>query len=457
MAGRSRLKMSEPNSLRARLRSLNPDQYRQFIEGLTPEQALVLKYDWSVWARESQLLPPGDWRIWLALPGRGWGKTRAGAEAIRGLVESGQAKRIALVNDTAADVRDVNVEGMDGILAVCPPWNKPVYEPSKRRLTWPTHGLPSDGAVAICYAAEAPELLRGPQHDAAWCDELAKWKNLKKTDSDGGTAWDNLLMGLRIGPNPRCIVTTTPRAIPLVRELRQQATTFVVTGSSYENRANLAAQWFQEIIQKYEGTRLGRQELYGEMLDDVPGALWRREWLDAGRVQQAPDLRRVVIAIDPAAKSKDTSDETGLVVAGVGRDGHGYLLHDASGHYTPDGWAKKAISLYHEWKADRIVAETNQGGDMVEHTLRTVNKTVSYRGVHASKGKIARAEPVAALYEQGRVHHVGGFPELEDQLCTWDATTGEGSPDRLDALVWAFGALLLNKEAVVGSTRWGLD
>lgn len=449
--------MSEPNSLRARLRSLSPDQYRQYIDSLTPEQALVLKYDWSVWARESQLLPEGDWQIWLALPGRGWGKTRAGTEGIRALVESGQAKRVAIVNDTAADVRDVNVEGPDGVLAVCPPWNRPIYEPSKRRLTWPRRGLPSDGAVAICYAAEAPELLRGPQHDAALCDELAKWKNLKKTDLEGGTAFDNLMMGLRVGQNPRCLIPTTPRAIPLIRELRKRASTVVVTGSSYENSANLSPQWIQNTLARYEGTRLGRQEIYGELLDDVPGALWRREWLDKGRVHVPPDMRRVVVAIDPAAKSKDTSDETGLVVAGVGRDGHGYLLHDASGRYTPDGWAKKAIDLYGEWKADRIVAETNQGGDMVEHTLRTVNRLVSYRGVHASRGKIARAEPVAALYEQGKVHHVGGFAELEDQLCTWDATTGEGSPDRLDALVWAFAALMLNKEAPVGSMRWGVD
>lgn len=423
---------------------MSPSKRQQFIEGLTPEQALVLKYDWSVWARDNQLLPPGDWRIWLALPGRGWGKTRAGTEALRSLVESGQAKRIALVNDTAADVRDVNVEGPDGILAVCPPWNRPVYEPSKRRLTWPDKGYPSDGAVATCYAAEAPEMLRGPQHDAALCDELAKWKNLKKKDLEGGTAFDNLMMGLRVGPNPRCLIPTTPRAIPLIRELRKRPTTHVVTGSSYENRANLSPAWFEDTLARYEGTRLGRQEIYGELLDDVPGALWRRDWIERDRVDSAPAMRRVVVAIDPAAKSKDTSDETGLVVCGVNFAGHGYVLEDASGRYTPDGWGRKAIDLYRKWSADRIVAEENQGGEMVSHTLRTIFPLVSYRGVHASRGKIARAEPVAALSEQAKLHHVGMFPELEDQLCTWDATTGEGSPDRLDAMVWGLTELLLS-------------
>jgi phage terminase large subunit-like protein len=442
---------SAPVSLRSSLRSLTPAQREAFVASLTEDEATVLKYDWSVWARDKQLLPEGDWRIWLALPGRGWGKTRAGAENIRTLIETGRARRVAIVNDTAADVRDVNIEGPDGLIAVSPPWLKPVYEPSKRRLTWP------NGAIGICYAAEAPELLRGPQHDAAWCDELAKWKNLKKVDNEGGTAWDNLMMGLRVGDNPRCLVTTTPRAVPLIRELLRRPTCYVVRGSSYENQANLAGQWFDEVIRPYEGTRLGRQEVYGELLDDVPGALWTREQIEQCRVQRRDSLRRIVVAIDPATKSKETSDETGIVVAGVGFNGHGYVLEDASGRYSPDAWARKAIELYRKYEADRIVAEENQGGDMVQHTLRTVDKLVSYRGVHAAKAKVARAEPVAALYEQGRAHHVGSFPGLEDQMCTWDASTGEGSPDRVDALVWALTDLLLKKDAVAGTARWGLD
>jgi len=251
-------------------------------------------------------------------------------------------------------------------------------------------------------------------------------------------------MGLRVGPSPKCLIPTTPRAIPLIRELRKRDSTVVVTGSSYENRANLSPAWFTDTLARYEGTRLGRQEIYGELLDDVPGALWQRDWIERDRVSSAPALRRIVVAIDPAAKSKETSDETGLVVVGVGFNGHGYVLEDASGRYTPDGWGRKAIDLYRQWKADRIVAEENQGGEMVQHTLRTIFPLVSYRGVHASRGKIARAEPVAALSEQAKVHHVGVFPDLEDQLCTWDATTGEGSPDRLDAMVWGMTELVLS-------------
>lgn len=353
------------------------------------------------------------------------------------------------MNDTAADCRDVMVEGPDGLLSICPPWNKPKYTPTNRRVTWP------NGGVAITYAAEAPELLRGPQHDGAWADEPAKWKNLKKTDDKGGTAWDNLMLGLRMGEHPQCVATTTPRAIPLIRELRKQPGVIVTTGSSFENQANLTDQWFDEIRRKYEGTRLGRQELYAELLDDVAGALWNRTQIDNLRIQKdaLPALKRIVISLDPAVSQGEESNETGIVACGVGMNGHGYLLSDESGKYSPDGWGRKAVNLLRQHQGDRIIAEVNNGGDMVGYTIKTVDKHAPYKSVHASRGKRTRAEPVAALYEQGKVHHVGSFPELEDQLCTWDASTNEDSPDRLDALVWAFTELMLEERDVVATVQ----
>lgn len=413
------------------------------LSGLTDRQCAALLFDWSFWARPSQLPPAGaDWLVWLILAGRGWGKTRTGAEWVRWRIESGQSRRVALVNDTAADTRDIMVEGPDGLLAVCPPWDRPEYEPSKRRLTW------KNGAVAICYAAESPELLRGPQHDGAWADEFAKWKNFRVTDNEGGTAFDNMLLGLRIG-NPQAVLTTTPRPIPALRALLKASTTRITKGSTYENRANLAEKWYDTVIAPMVGTRLGRQEIEAEILDDAPGALWKRAALDALRVVHPPAFRRIVVAIDPAARSKTTSDETGLVVVGLGVNGHGYVLEDLSGRYTPDGWASRAVRAYRDWKADRIVAEINQGGEMVEHTLRTVDGSVSYRGVHAARGKLTRAEPVAALYEQAKVHHVGSFAALEDQMCTWDASQGDASPDRIDALVWGLTDLMLGSGPLV--------
>lgn len=412
-----------------------------FLSSLTDQETLALEYEWPFWGRPEQLPPPGDWRIWQILSGRGWGKTRTGAEWVRYKVETGQAKRIALVSDTAADVRDVMIEGDAGLLSVCPPWDRPTYEPSKRRLTWP------NGAVAVAYAAEAPDLLRGPQHDCAWADEIAKWRNLKKSDAQGGTAWDNLMMGLRVGANPQCVVTTTPRPIPLIKALRARANTVTTVGTSYENRANLSDQWYSEVIAPYEGTRLGRQEIYAELLEDVPGALWQRDQIDALRVFDAPELTRIVVAIDPAATSHEGANETGMIVAGLGVNGHGYVLADLSGHYSPGAWGDKAVRAYVTWMADRIIGETNNGGEMVGHTVRlsaqAAGVTARYLAVTASRGKAARAEPIAALYEQGKVHHVGSFAGLEDQLCTW--VPGEDSPDRLDALVWALSDLCVTR------------
>lgn len=397
------------------------------MEKLTHEA----RYRWTLQARPNQLPPPGAWRTWLVLAGRGFGKTRTGAEWIRSQVETSACGRLALVAPTAADARDVMVEGESGLLAIAPPWNRPKYEPSKRRLTWP------NGALATLYSADEPERLRGPQHDGAWCDELASWRYAE--------AWDMLQFGMRLG-DPRTVVTTTPKPKKLLLDLIKADSTAITRGSTYENRANLAPAFLEQIVAKYEGTRLGRQELNAEVLEDVEGALWKRQQLDDLRVSTHPDLTRVVVAVDPAVTSGDDADETGIIVAGIGSDGHGYVLRDQSGRFSPDAWARRAVAAFHAASADRLVAEANNGGDLLETVLRTVDRSIPYTKVHASRGKQTRAEPVAALYEQQRVHHVGGFPELEDQLCGW--VPGDKSPDRLDALVWALTFLMLGQGEV---------
>lgn len=375
--------------------------------------------------------------MWLIQAGRGWGKTRTGAEWVREQVESGK-RRIALIGPTAADCRDVMVEGDSGILSVCA-GNRPLYEPSKRRVTWP------NGAIATTYSADEPDRLRGPQHDAGWCDEPAAWKY--PTD-----CWDMMMFGLRLGDNPRVVATTTPRPIQLIRDLIKQPTTIVTRGRTADNAANLAPQFLEQIVGKYEGTRLGRQELEGELLDDVPGALWQRAQLDALRVDAAPDLVRIVVAIDPAMTSGEKADETGMIAAGTGVDGHAYVLKDLSCRLSPDAWARRAVNAYVELKADRIVAEVNNGGDLVGQVIHTIDPNASYKAVHASRGKRVRAEPVSALYEQGKVHHVGAFPLLEDQQCTFVPDDFDGSPDRVDALVWALTELML--EGQQGWSQW---
>jgi len=410
-------------------------------------------YNWDFWARPKQLPPDGQWRIWLLLTGRGYGKTRAGAEWVRQRVESGKARRIALVADTPADARDVMIEGESGLLNVCPPWDRPLYEPSKRRLTW------KNGAVATIYSSHKANQLRGPQHDSAWCDELAAWKYPQET-------WDMLMFGLRLGDDPRVIVTTTPKPIPIIKELVARSENpedvRITRGTTYENRANLAPPFFAEIIRKYEGTRLGRQELTGEILDDAPGALWKRATLDKLRLTEAPILERIVVAIDPAVSVSDTSSETGIVVAGVGyskargeRELHGFVLDDRTVRAKPDAWAKRAVNAYEQYEADRIIGEVNNGGDMIEHTIHTVDPKAAYKQVRASRGKAIRAEPIAALYEQGLVHHVGTFGDLEDQLCSWEP--GDPSPDRLDALVWALTELMLGRRRNIGKIDFSLN
>ena len=415
-------------SLAQSLASLPEADREAAIRSLTPPQAKALQTEWRFWARPEQQEPPGDWTIWLIQTGRGWGKTRTAAETIRQWVRSGRYKLLAFVGATAADVRDTMIEGPAGILSISTDAERPTYESSKRKLTWP------NGATALLFSAEEPDRLRGPQCEAAWCDELAAWRRMDET-------WDMLMMGLRLGTKPRVIVTTTPKPRALLKRIATDPQTFLTRGSTYDNLTNLAPTFAQTVIARYKGTRLGRQELAGEYLEDVEGALWQREWLEAGRVATVPDLQRVVVAIDPAATSGDEADETGIVVCGHGVDGRWYVLADRSCHLSPDGWGRRAVNAYEEFRADRIVAEVNNGGEMVAHVLRTILPSVPFTAVHASRGKVVRAEPVAALYEQGRVSHCGEFPELEDQLCSYTGEPGETSPDRMDALVWGLTEL----------------
>lgn len=430
---------------------LTLEELRDFLRGLTDQEALALQYDWKFWGRANQHAPNWMWRVWLILAGRGWGKTRTGAEWTREQVEKKGRGRLALVAPTAADARDVMVEGESGILAISPPWFKPLYEPSKRRLTWP------NGAIATLYSAEDPDQLRGPQHEAAWADEIAAWKYSE--------TWDMLMFGLRLGNNPQCVATTTPKPKMLVRNLVKESNlneknnrprNHATKGTTYENRDNLAEGFFQDIVTRYEGTTLGRQELNAEILDDIPGALWSRQLIDQHRKQMYPMLKRIVVAVDPAGKSKtsarlqrlrDKVDETGLVVVGKGADGHAYVLGDISGRWTPHEWGSKAVSAYHLWQADRIVGEINNGGDMVENTIRTIKggEYVSFKAITASRGKKARAEPISSMYEKGWVHHVGPMPLLEDQMCSFTEDMDQ-SPDRVDALVWGLTELLLGEE-----------
>lgn len=427
------------------LASLPETQRHKILSQLPPELREQLLWQWQFWAREDQLAPPGDWVSWLLLGGRGAGKTRAGAEWVRSAVEGnsplrqGRYRRIALVGETLSAARDVMVEGDSGLLAIAPPWARPKFEASKRRLVW------ENGAQAQIFSAEDPDSLRGPQFDAAWADELTKWRLGRET-------WDMLQFGLRLGAKPRQVITTTPRPIRLLRELMADANTVVSKAASYANAANLAPSFFARIIAQYEGTRLGRQELMAEILEDNPDALWTRLLLDNNRVSSAPDLLRIVIGIDPPATSTAASDACGIVAVGLARDGHGYVLGDYSVQgVSPQAWASRAVQALHDLHADRLVVEVNHGGDMVEAVIRQIDPNVPIRTVRASRGKVARAEPVSALYEQSRIHHVGTYPALEDEMAEFtrgfDPAKAGWSPDRTDALVWAITELMLNAEA----------
>ena len=325
------------------------------------------------------------------------------------------------------------IQGESGILSISPPWAKPEYESTKRKLTWP------NGATAYLFSSYEPDQLRGPQFDAAWCDELASWKYPRDT-------WDNLAFALRLGSDPRCVVTTTPKPIALLRELVARPDVVVTRGTTYDNEDNLAPSFYAQIRAQYEGTRTGRQEIHADLLDQSEDALWERQWIDDSRISAAPDsLAQVVVAIDPAVTSNARSDETGIVVAGVDSEKHYYVIADGSGRMSPNKWAERAIALYDKHSADRIIGEVNNGGDLVKEVLKTASggQTFRFLSVNASRGKYARAEPVAALYEQGKVHHVGTFPDLEDQMCTWTPRgPADVSPDRMDALVWAITQLI---------------
>lgn len=422
-----------------------PEDERQVYLSSLPQTLLArLRYEWEFWARPNQLEPPGDWTTWLIMSGRGFGKTRVGAETIRKWVcgdtplSPGRCSRIALVAETAADGRDVMVEGDSGLLGIHPKDFRPVYEKTNRKVTWP------NGAVAFLYNATEPDQLRGPQHDAAWVDELAKFKYMQET-------WDQLQFGLRLGLHPRQIVTTTPRPLPLIKKLMNDPATVITKGNTYDNAANLAESFLKQIEDRYGGTRLGRQEIEGELLEDVPGALWSREDIDNNRRPEGPEeYDRIIVAVDPAASSDERSDETGIVCVGLAKDGdgysRGYVLADRSLRGSPEEWAKATVALYREFEADRIIAEKNQGGEMVEAVIRAADRNVPVTLVHASRGKLVRAEPISALYEQGRVHHIGRFDKLEDQMCEFsvDYDRRNGSPDRMDALVWGL-TYLFNK------------
>ncbi len=403
-------------------------------------------HDWTQWARAEQLPPGGDWRTWLILAGRGFGKTRAGAEWVRGQAEADGSLRIALVAATLAEARAVMVEGDSGLSTIAPPDARPKFEPSLRRLTWP------NGARAQLFAASEPEALRGAQHHLAWCDEIGKWPAADAT-------WDNLAMGLRLGERPRTVATTTPRPVNLVRRLIAANDSVVTRGRMRENRAHLSPDFIARMTETYAGTQLGRQELDGELLEEIEGALWSRDLIERQRRNAGPtEMRRVVIGVDPPAGAGAGSDACGIVTVALDPAGCGHVIDDASVQgASPEGWAAAVAAAAHRWRADRIVAEANNGGAMVESVLRAADDTLPVTLVHASQGKVARAEPVMMLYQCKRVFHVGAFPALEDELAGLMIGGGyEGpgrSPDRADALVWALTALMLDKKRVEPAIR----
>ena len=419
-----------------------------FLDELSEGALLALPFLFEFWALPHQVPPEGDWKTWVCLGGRGAGKTRAGAEWVRAEVEGarpldpGRSRRVALVGETIEQAVTVMVEGESGILACSPPDRRPLWDATRKRLLWP------NGAEARVYSAHDPERLRGPQFDAAWVDELAKWKRAE-------AAWDMLQFALRLGDNPRQVVTTTPRGVGVLKSILARATTVVTHAPTEANAANLAGSFLAEVRARFEGTRLGRQELDGMLLEDVEGALWTLSMLEAARVETAPAVDRIVVAVDPPVTGHAASDECGILVVGAVTEGsprewRAVVLEDATvSGASPQVWAEAALDAMRRHGADRLVAEVNQGGDLVETLIRNIDPLVPYRGVRASKGKAARAEPVAALYEQGRVRHVRGLARLEDQMCRMTARgyEGKGSPDRVDALVWAVQELILDPAA----------
>lgn len=440
--------------------------YAELIDQIGPRAVVEMTTDWRALARPEQIIPGfagaanprTDWRTWFLLAGRGFGKTRTGAQSVDHLVNTGRARSVALIAPTFRAARRLMIEHpVSGLLAISREDNRPVWNKGDAELHWP------NGAVGYVFTAEEPDGPRGFNGDLAWCEELGAWKYPNE-------AWSNLQLGLRIrgprGDRARAIVTTTPRPLELIKRLLDNPSTVTTGGTTYDNEANLDPAALKEFLDMFEGTRLGRQELLAELLGDTPGALWTLALLDANRVARAPDMLRIVVAVDPATKDtsgaavdsefgaeEDSSSETGIVVAGVAKctcrgeeELHGFILEDASGFYSPGEWAAKVAELYRHYQADRVVAETNQGGALVESNIRTLgDENISYRGVNAAKGKQTRAEPVATLDEKGKIHHVGSHSKLEDQMCTWQPLRSKKSPDRMDARVWAITDLMLGE------------
>ncbi|HWL57396.1 MAG TPA: terminase family protein [Paracoccus sp. (in: a-proteobacteria)] len=420
-----------------------PEEVDAFLGGLSDNALASLPWLFEFWALPHQLPPEGDWKTWVVMGGRGAGKTRAGSEWVRAQVEGatpdapGHARRVALVGETFDQARDVMVFGESGILACSPPDRRPQWEAGRRRLVW------ANGATAQVCSAHEPEALRGPQFDAAWVDELAKWKKAEET-------WDMLQFALRLGEHPQQMVTTTPKNVAVLKRILGNASTVTTHAPTEANRAYLAESFLAEVEARYGGTRLGRQELEGVLLEDVEGALWTTAMLEGCRIETAPALTRIVVSVDPSVTGGAASDECGIVVVGVVAEGapsswRAVVLEDASIRGGPTDWARAAIAAMARHGAERMVAEVNQGGDLIESVIRQIDPLVPFRALRAGRGKGLRAEPVAALYEQGRVRHLRGLGTLEDQMCrmTVGGYRGKGSPDRLDALVWAIHELIV--------------
>ncbi len=418
---------------------MSDEERAYYLNRLSKVEQERFFHRWDIWARPDQLSPDQDWSIWLVMAGRGFGKTRAGAEWVRNIAEHNGDARFALVGANFAEIRMVMVEGESGLLSIAPPDDRPLWEPSLKRLRW------ENGAEASLYSAAEPEGLRGPQHSHAWCDEIAKWMN---NAGQAQAAWDNLKMGLRLGRDPRIVATTTPRPVPLVRALAKDKSVTITKGRTQDNHMNLPDVFLTAMETDYGGTRLGRQELDGELIEELEGALWTRAMIENCRASQPSTFLRVVVGVDPPASS--TGDACGIIVVGLAADDKGYILADCSAEkVSPEQWARAVADAANIWGADRVIAEANQGGAMVKSVLQAANVALSVKLVHASRGKVARAEPVAALYENDRVRHAQAFPRLEDELCgllIGGGYEGPGrSPDRADALVYALTELMLGK------------
>lgn len=415
------------------LASLSASKREKWTQNLTEAEAATILWDWRLWARPKQLEPEGDWLFWFIKSGRGFGKTRAAAEWIRHHIDNDTYRYFSFVGPTYGDLRRLMIEGESGILSVFPPDKTPKFNRNANSITF------YNGAEANCYTAKDPERIRGSQCQAFWAEELASWPYVQE-------AWDQLMFAFRLPhKQPRGVITSTPRPIKLVKELVERDDCHVTSGASYENQSNLSPAYYANVIKPYEGTRLGRQEIEGEILDDVPGALWQRAVLERQRIREITiTLKRIVVAIDPSISAGEDSHECGMVVAGLGSNDQGYLLEDLSERMPSSEWGARAVAAYHRHEADCIVAEVNNGGDLVETQIKVEDKTVPVKQVRATRGKAVRAEPIARLYEQGQIWHLGAFPALEDQMCAFLPLSPDDEPnDRVDADVWAFTDLML--------------